>query len=284
MVQKRDEYERAIAPLLREVGLRVDELTVAEASKKFPQIDFDGVSRAIYEHDAGYLLARRSCQAVLEAAIREGVDYRQRAAALRRDGDGNVRGLGLSDGSGVEADLYVFACGPWLSDLFPEVLPRLVSPTRQEVFYFGANAGDARYLEGSCPVWIDWGERVIYGIPGNDGRGFKVADDTRGPAFDPTSSDRTPSEEGIAAARAYLERRFPGMKGAPLVEARVCQYEQSSDGHFYLDWHPRSRNTFLLGGGSGHGFKHGPAVGELAAAMVLGERPIEPFFSIARSA
>ncbi|MGH9336764.1 MAG: FAD-dependent oxidoreductase, partial [Vicinamibacteria bacterium] len=276
-----DAYERAFVPILRAAGLEVDELTTADAQRRFPQISFDGVSRAIYEHEAGYLLARRSCQAVQEAAVAEGVDYRQRSVSPRRDAKGRATGLELSDGNTIEADAYVFACGPWLSELFPELAPP-VSPTRQEVFYFGTQAADARYLEASCPVWIDRGERVFYGIPGNEWRGFKVADDSRGSAFDPTSSDRRPSEEGIKAARAYLEMRFPGMKGAPLLESRVCQYEQSPDGHFIIDRHPASANVLLVGGGSGHGFKHGPAVGELAAANVLGEKPLDPFFSLAR--
>jgi glycine/D-amino acid oxidase-like deaminating enzyme len=132
------------------------------------------------------------------------------------------------------------------------------------------------------PAWIDNGVRIFYGIPGNQGRGFKIADDSHGAAFDPTSGDRTPSAEGIAAARRYLRARFPALGDPPLLEARVCQYENSRDGHFILDRHPGAANVWVLGGGSGHGFKHGPALGELAASTVLGEVQPEPFFSLAR--
>jgi len=131
-------------------------------------------------------------------------------------------------------------------------------------------------------VWIDYGENKFYGIPGNQGRGLKVACDKRGPAIDPTFGDRVPTAEGIRAARDYLEFRFPAMRGAPLIESRVCQYEQSRDGHFILDRHPEARNVWIAGGGSGHGFKHGPALGEMAARGVLEEIPPYAGFALAR--
>jgi len=72
------------------------------------------------------------------------------------------------------------------------------------------------------------------------------------------------------------------LKGSPLLEARVCQYENSPDQHFIVDRHPEAGNVWLVGGGSGHGFKHGPALGELVAGNVLGEKPIEPLFCLSR--
>ena len=133
------------------------------------------------------------------------------------------------------------------------------------------------------PVWVET-PRFFYGIPGNERRGFKIADDARGAPFDPTSGDRTPSAEALQNARAYLARRFPALAGAPLLESRVCQYENSSDQHFIVDRHPEAANVWIVGGGSGHGFKMGPAVGELVAGNVLGEKPPEPFFSLSRPA
>lgn len=124
--------------------------------------------------------------------------------------------------------------------------------------------------------------RLFYGIPGNEGRGFKVADDTRGAPFDPTGGDRLASADGLRAAREFLGRRFPALKGAPLTESRVCQYENTSDHHFLLDRHPGASNTWIAGGGSGHGFKMGPAVGERVAALVLGRAKVDPFFGLAR--
>ena len=85
----------------------------------------------------------------------------------------------------------------------------------------------------------------------------------------------------IDAARAFLAERFPGLAGAPLVESRVCQYENTSTGDFLIDRHPDFENVWLVGGGSGHGFKHGPAVGEHVCALIEGKADVEPRFSLA---
>jgi glycine/D-amino acid oxidase-like deaminating enzyme len=161
-------------------------------------------------------------------------------------------------------------------------MANLIRPTRQEVFFFGTPPGDARFSEDVLPVWIDHGDRLMYGIPGNQWRGFKVADDTRGAPFDPTSGERVVSAEGLRSAREFLGFRFPVLKDAPLLESRVCQYENSPDEHFIADHHPQSGSVWIVGGGSGHGFKHGPALGELVAGNVLEKTPLEPFFSLSR--
>ncbi len=188
----------------------------------------------------------------------------------------------LSDGSKLQADSYVFACGPWLSKIFPEALKNIIKPTRQEVFFFGTPYGNSSLFESNMPVWVDFGEKLWYGIPGADWRGFKVADDTRGAKFDPTTGDRTASKSGISSARKYLANRFPIMKDAPLLESRVCQYENSPDGHYIIDQHPGAENTWVVGGGSGHGFKLGPALGEFIADRVIGKKEVDPFFTLSR--
>lgn len=274
-----DRYEKTSVWLLREAGLSVEELTFAEAGRRYPQINFEGVKWVIYERDAGYLLARRACQAVLDGFLKEGGKYRQLSATPGVIQGRGMQDLTLSDGSRVSADTFVFACGPWLGKLFPEVIGDWVKPTRQEVFFFGTPASDPRFGEDRMPVWID---NRFYGIPGNEGRGFKIADDANGALFDPTSGNRMPTLEGLQGARNYLAFRFPALKGAPLVEARVCQYENTPDGRFIIDRHPRAENMWLVGGGSGHGFKHGPAVGERVAGLVLGEKSVDHFFALSR--
>jgi monomeric sarcosine oxidase len=278
-----DVYEKASLAPLREARVDFEELTPAEARKRFPQINFDGVHWAIFEKDAGYLTARRNCQYVLENFLAEGGDYRQLSVAPGAIQAREMGGVTLSDGSKFSADQYIFACGPWLGQIFPGVIGKLIHPTRQEVFFFGLPAGDTRFIEPNMPTWIDHGPaHYFYGIPGNEWRGFKIADDNRGPDFDPTSGDRTPSAAAIQTAREHLEHRFPGLKGAPLVEARVCQYENTPDENFIMDRHPEAANVWLLGGGSGHGYKHGPAVGEMMSNLVLGRKPIDPVYELSR--
>jgi glycine/D-amino acid oxidase-like deaminating enzyme len=277
-----DQFERGSLPALREAGIPYQELSVHELAARWPQINLEEVHWGIYEPEGGYLTARIACQAVLDGFLAEGGEYKQLAVLPGNLDDGKWGGLSLSDGSKLNADQYVFACGPWLGKLFPETIGNRVRPTRQEVFFFGTPAGDDRLTDTKLPVWADHRDKFMYGIPGNQGRGFKVADDTRGPEFDPTSGERTVSAEGLRNARDYVGFRFPALKDAPLLESRVCQYENSPDNNFIIDRHPQHENVWLLGGGSGHGFKHGPALGEMVAGLVLEHKNPGALFRLAR--
>lgn len=277
-----DAFERGSVEALRAAKIMFQELSAAQMRKRWPQINFKGVEWGIFEPECGYLDARASCQAVAEAFVAMGGKYRQ--ARVLADGleSKPLSSLPLSDGSRLKADRYVFACGSWLGQLFPQVVGDLVLATKQDIFFLGTPAGDDRFSDAHLPVWADHRGRFRYGIPGSDRRGFKIADDTRGPAFDPTDGERVVSQETLKDIREYVGFRFPALKDAPLVEARVCQYEQTPDSHFIIDRHPAMENVWIVGGGSGHGFKHGPAIGEMMAELILKEREPEPSFQLAR--
>jgi glycine/D-amino acid oxidase-like deaminating enzyme len=237
----------------------------------------------LIEPEAGYLLARRACEHIVERVIAEGGTYREQAVAspIRIGGRGLLE-LKVTSGDALAGDLYVFACGPWLGSLFPDVVGPTVTPTRQEVFYFGTPAGDSRFGEDAFPVWVEVGARLMYGIPGNAHRGFKIGDDTPGPRIDPTHGERTVTPAALKIVRRHLSRRFPALARAPLIGAEVCQYEASPDAHFIIDRHPAAPNVWIVGGGSGHGFKMGPALGEMMAGLVLDDASPDPAFSLAR--
>jgi monomeric sarcosine oxidase len=277
-----DAYVRASLPILHDLGFPVDRLTADDAKQRYPQIDFTGVRSIYVERRAGALFASRACGVVRDAFEKAGGTYRIASAEPGPIVNGTMSALRCSDGTRIEADAFVFACGPWLGRLFPDVVADTIRPTRQEVYYFGTPAGSQRYLSAHLPIWLEFGERIVYGFPDVDGRGFKVADDTRGETFDPTGGDRTPSPEGIARARTFLAARFPELAKAPLVKAEVCQYENSPDGNLILDRHPYANNVWLAGGGSGHGFKLSPVVGELIADAVLLAKQLPKNFALAR--
>lgn len=278
-----DRFGRASAAVVRAHGAALDQWSKTEAASRYPQIEFDDVSSVYFEPDAGYLLARRACESVVECVTAEGGEYRVAAATtpVRIDG-GRLRRVMVIDDTAIDADAFVFACGPWLGSIFPDVIGERIVATRQEVYYFGAPAGDSRFTESHLPVWIDIRDRQIYGIPASGHNGFKVANDVSGPVIDPTTADRRPTEAGLAEARAYLARRFPALRDAPLVSSEVCQYESTPDSHLIIDRHPHAENVWIVGGGSGHGFKLGPVVGEMVASLVLGESRPDPLFGLTR--
>jgi glycine/D-amino acid oxidase-like deaminating enzyme len=272
-----DEYARASLATLERLRVPLERLNRAAVERRFPQFSTEGVRFAWHEPKAGFLRARVATQAVAAAVQREGGRVVTGAIKAPAGTGARLAAVRLATGEQLTAETFVFACGAWLPKLFPAELGRRILVTRQEVFFFGLPAGDAEFTAARMPVWLDPAGHY-YGIPSVDGRGLKVADDSSGPQFDPATGDRAVSPEGLRNARAHLATRIPGLAGAPLVETRVCQYARTPDAHLVMDRHPQHENVWLVGGGSGHGFKLGPALGEFVARHVLGRKapPILP--------
>ncbi len=266
-----DAYLAKARETLVKCGVKHQTLDSAELQKRFPSLSFDTGTIGIYELESGVIQARRAVLAVAQDSVASSV--------LPPSGRGTLDELSTAVGGRLSAGAFVFACGPWLPSLFPLIIGERIQPSRQEVFFFGRRPGDRQYAPPETPVWIDFGEGA-YSIPDIDSRGFKLAVDKHGPPIDPESGSRTITPEKLAEARAVLDRRFPGMRGAPLVESRVCQYENTSNGDFLIDRHPDFDNVWLVGGGSGHGFKHGPFVGEYVLSQIAGAAAPEPRFSL----
>ena len=279
MARGEDPLTTTTVATLQRLGVRHERLDRSQLDRRWPQVDFGPNTWAIHEPQSGILMAFHSVQAVVQASIEKGVEYLQEAV-LPPEGKGRLGSVETRSGKTVRAGTFVFACGPWLPKVFPDLLGERIFSTRQEVFYFGPPPGDERFRSPAMPVWVDFAEE-IYGVPDVRGRGFKVAPDRHGPAFDPDTGGRVVTPETLATVRDFVARRFPGLRDAPLVGSEVCQYENTSNGDFLIDRHPERDNVWLVGGGSGHGFKHGPAVGEYVAARILKGGEVETRFSLA---
>ena len=250
--------------------------------ERYPQVNFDAVERGLLEPESGVLMARRAVAFLVADAVKRGVrlEIVQIAAPFKAK---KLESVETAQGERISAGQFVFACGPWLGKMFPELLGPRIFPTRQEVFFFGTPPGDLRFAPAALPTWLFTMDEV-YGMPDLENRGLKVARDTHGIRIDPDTQSRLASAEVADWARRYVARRFPALKDALIVETRVCQYENTSNGDFLIDRHPELENVWLAGGGSGHGFKHGPAFGEYAAALVCGKGKAEARFSLASKA
>ena len=253
----------------RRLGLPTEQLGPAEMARRFPMIDFAGVHSGLLEPGFGALMARRAVQTLVKRFVANGGRYVTGKAQMPTATE-RLTEVRLSSGETLQADTFVIAAGPWLPKLFPALLGGRIVATRQEVFFFAPPQGDRRFLPGAMPGWADFnGGKIFYGFPDLEGRGVKFANDDHGVEVDPDTQSRVPTEAALAKIVAFRDRRFPLLRGAPLTEARVCQYENSSTGDFLIDRHPDMANVVLVGGGSGHGFKHGPEVGRAAAALVV---------------
>jgi monomeric sarcosine oxidase len=267
---------------LERCGIRHEVMDPAALATRYPQVNFAGVTRGLLEPESGVLMARRGVQAVIDEATKQGATFRI-AQVVAPTESGPLASVSTTSGENFSAAQFVFACGPWLGRVFPELLGSRIFPTRQEVFFFGTPPGDARFRPPALPTWL-FNNDEVYGMPDIESRGLKLALDTHGPLVDPDLQSRIVSAEGADWARAYVARRFPALNGAPITETRVCQYENTSNGDFLIDRHPEMGNVWLAGGGSGHGFKHGPAFGEHLAGLICGEQKAQPRFSLASKA
>ena len=257
------------AATLRTEQIPTESLEPKDLARRFPQLDFPDASGALLEPQAGVLFARRAVQCLVRSLVAGGVSW------------GSDRGWTPSEllRSNTD-DAVIFACGAWLPSLFPELLGNVIFPSRQEVFFFGPPAGDRRFKAPQLPAWVAFDEG-IYGLPDLEHRGVKLAIDAHGPPADPESMDRTVDAASVARVRDVLRRRLPRLADAPVLESRVCQYENTTNGHFLIDRLPQHDRVWLAGGGSGHGFKHGPMIGRYVADLIEDKTRPEPAFRLA---
>jgi sarcosine oxidase len=265
---------------LDRVACHYEKLSLGQMVERYSAFTFEPDCWGILEPDSGVLMARRAVQTVVDEAQKSGVVYENdqvRAPVARGK---RLDQITTRSGENYSAQTFVFACGAWLGKIFPDVLGARIFPSRQEVFFFGVPPGDRRFAPPQMPTWLKLRDE-FYGMPDLENRGLKIAHDRHGPAVDPDTQSRAPSTEALALAKSYVARRFPNLREAPVVETRVCQYENTSNGDFLIDRHPQMENVWLVGGGSGHGFKHGPSLGEYVAEHVLNGGAVDPRFSLA---
>ncbi len=277
-----DSQLRRTSATLRRCKVQFEEYDRATLEKKYPQVSFEDIKTGIFEPHSGVLMARRAVATLVEDALRLGVQYCS-AQILKPAGSGRLEQVVTSQGERISAEQFVFACGAWLGKVFPEVLGARIFPTRQEVFFFGIPGGDTRFAAPALPTWL-FQEDLVYGMPDIEGRGLKISFDEHGERVDPDTQSRIVSPAMTKMAREYVARRFPALKDAPIVETRVCQYENTSNGDFLIDQHRGMENVWFVGGGSGHGFKHGPALGEYVTRRLLDRAEPEPRFSLTTKA
>ena len=177
----------------------------------------------------------------------------------------------------------IVAPGAWLTSTakkwFNLHVPTTV--TRETVSYFKPRGSKAVYGYKRMPVFISdlhngLGELGYYGIPVVETPGVKVAAHHVGKVLDEKAL-RTHNGTGdptiVEANQRFVASFFPGLEAAPF-RSESCLYTTTPDYHYVLDKVPGAGAPVILaGGGSGHAFKMGPAIGDAAAALALGVKP-----------
>lgn len=277
-----DTYLRSLCSVLEQAGVEREELKAEDIAHRWPQLRFHDVTWGVLEPQSGLLLAHDAVQTLVKELVRDGLDYIPVSAGAPSGSKGRLEVIKSSAGESISAGTFVFCCGPWLPKIFPELLAERIFVTKQEVFFLGPPAGSEDFRPPRMPVWLHRTHPGLpYALPDIEGCGFKIAFDRHGARFDPDTATRVVAESSIDHLRAYLREHIPQLEHAPVIETRVCQYENTWNGDFLIDLHPQFENVWIAGGGSGHGFKHGPALGEYLSGRILHGAPGEPRFSLA---
>ncbi|SEH01668.1 Glycine/D-amino acid oxidase [Nonomuraea solani] len=266
-----DGWEHASAQVLKNLDIGCEVLDPADCGRFFPDFRGDDLSFLLWEPHAGVIRARRATQVTAALAVAAGVRLvRGRAAPVKGDAEPYLSAVEI-DGEVRHADRVVWACGAWLPALF-DGLPLTV--TKQDTLHF---AVPPAWSVPETPAWVDHGTSA-YGHGDVDGVGMKATSDAEGPPYEPEEGPRVVDAGSVEQARSYLARRFPALASAPVLFTQVCQYALTPDAEWLFA--EASPGVWLLGGDSGHGFKHAPALAGYVAGALDGEYAPEPRFGL----
>ena len=247
-----------------DLGVPYFKFDTDELKLRFPQFDFRNVAYGIYEPEAGALMAHRILVETTRKFVRKGGTVLRHQ--VRSDENENLQ----IDGKPLEADLIVACAGPWLGSLFPGTIAPLLDIVRQNIIYTSTPDADASYDSENMPCWIDHGY-TAYGAPSLEGHGVKAAIAWTEAIIDLDNDERIVDQATFTRTRQYLRNRLPGLARERAVDQKACQIAMTPDTHFIIDFHPQHENILIVGGCSGHLFKHGPVLGEFVAGVGLKE-------------
>ena len=231
----------AVFTTLAAGGAPVERITAAAIAQRFPA--FAGHGDAVLETTSAVIAADRTLAVLRDRA---GAELREHVRVERLDAH-RVE----TTNENIEARAVVVCAGPWTRSLVPGVM----TTTTLE------HAGYARVGEG-LPIFIDFTEPAVYGLPAPGSDLYKVAVHHGGPAIDP-EEEFAPDPRAVAALQRAIEQWLPD---GELVEVDVCPYDNTADENFIVE---RIDGIVVGAGTSGHAFKFGPLLGEQLAQLVL---------------
>ncbi len=294
ILRTRDEaFLQRTREMWTKLNVPFDALDGDEARKRFPLLKLDDITVGVFEPDAGVARARHATQATAVLAARAGATLITSRATPGPITGGRMQYVTLSDGTQLGADSFVFACGPWLPKVFPELLGNRMRIPIGTACYYGTPPGDNRFSFPNMPSWNFPGVTGWPALP-VDNRGFRVRggapplatppnpikeklpEPLRPEPSDPNDQDpdlsvRWASPNRLEGSRRLLQQRFPLLADAPLLETRSCHYESSINRNFIIDRIPGAANAWIAGVGQAEGFKFAPIAAQYVAQRVLGD-------------
>ena len=264
---------------LRSRGADIAVLTAPEARARFPQLRLADHELCVSDPWTGYIESARAISVMCRLAREEGVTVREESPVAGVEERAGRVEIALAGGRSAGFDRVVVAVGVWIGRLLPEIGAH-VRVTHQEMLLIEP-PDPAQFAGGTMPVWsVNPDDEGWYGFPLLRGGYAKAAIDPPGATVDP-DLDRAGTPGFRKRALAFLERRIPDLARGKVVGGRSCLYATTPDDHFIVDWRPGSSRVLVAGGGSGHGFKFGGAIGPVVAdALEDAHNPLGDRFRI----
>ncbi len=253
------DWENATAETFDRVGVPYYKFGRQDIESRFPQFRVPDIEYALFEPEAGMLMAHR--------CVLTGLELFRRAGGIVQRGcvttDGSERPM--LDGKPLEADLIIVSTGPWMADMFPRTIKPISTVVGVNVLYTSTPDGSEEFDMSRMPCWIDHGQGS-FGLPSSEGSGVKAAV-VIPDKIDLDNDERLIRQETLGRTRSYIRHRLPGLEGERVVDSKFNQIILTPDTHFIVDWHPEHGNVLFAGGCSGHLFKHAPVFAEFAAGV-----------------
>ena len=267
------DWEDATAATFDKVGVPYYKFDKADIAARFPQFRVPEIKYALYEPEAGMLMAHR--------CVITGIDLFKKSGGIVKRGHvtTDASEKPLLDGKPLEADVIVISTGAWMSEMFPKTIKPISSIIGLPVFYTSTPNGSDAFDKEKMPCWIDHGQNS-FGIPSSEGSGIKamIAIPEK---IDLDNDERLIRREALARTQSYIKHRFPLLEGEKVVDSKFNQLIMTPDTHFVVDWHPEHQNVLFAGGCSGHLFKHGPIFGEFVSGVAMGDYGTADRFKVA---
>lgn len=268
------DWEDATSETFDRVGVPYYNFTREEVQQRFPQFKVDEIEYALFEPEAGLLMAHRCVITTIDLFKKLGGTVKRGIVTT----DATERPM--LDGKPLEADLIIVATGAWMSEMFPKTVKPISAIMGINVLYTSTPDGSDQFDMENMPCWIDHGQGS-FGIPSSEGSGVKAAVVIPNTPIDINNDERLIEKQSLNKTRQYIRHRLPGLEGQRVVDSKFNQVIITPDTHFIVDWHPQHENVLLAGGCSGHLFKHGPIFGEFTAGVAVKDYGTADRFKIA---
>ena len=249
-------------------GIPHEVMPSSVARSKYTMFDLPNDYVVFFEPQGGFVRATRGTWAIAQAATNQGVKFVQQAV-IQLNPIGTRWQVETKETKYL-ADQVIVAAGHLTGELVPTIRPHIRSQSHLLLWMS---------YEG-----LEWKTAPGFGIMNDAGEmlyGFPAVDDVPGVKIGGHHDFSTSSLEGQESRLRQLAGQFLPSLSGEVLSRKSCCYDVSPDSNFIFG--EVEPGLSVACGFSGHGFKFGPVLGELAWHASNGNLPNElAFLSVKR--